>query len=125
MLADASSDDGLALCHLAEELNDILRLDDILGVLERERVLGLPSVDLFIPIRKAGEILRRALVAGLVEKLIETGEGVFEIAQDRQADGFVFVDLGVVDVDVDDFPVFAEFLHLAGDAIIEAHADSE
>ena len=103
----------------------MLRLDDILGVLERERVLGLPGVDLFIPIRIAGEILRRAFVAGLIEELVEARQGVFEIAQDRETDGFVFVDLGIVDVDVNDFAVFAEFLDLACDAVVEPHADGE
>ena len=125
VLTHAGGDDRLAFRHLMQESDDMLWLDGILGVLEAERVLLFPAIDLGIPIRIARVVFGYALLAGLIQDFVEAAEGVFEIAEDRQANGLVFVDLGIVDVDVNDGSVLTEFLHLAGHAVIETHADGE
>src|SRR5579862_4297617 len=126
VLADACGDDGFAFGHLVQEADDVLRLDDGVGVLEGEREAPFPAGDLFIPAGEAAEIAGAgAFVAGFRQQFVEPGEGVFHVAQDGEADDFVLVDLRVVDVDVDDGPVLGEFLDLAGDAVVEADADGQ
>ena len=125
MLAHAGGDDGVALGHLIQQPDGVLGLDDFLGVVERERVLLLPVPDLGVPVRVGPEIGFDPGFAGLLQELIEAAQRVFDVAEDRQSDDLVLVDLGVVDVDVDDRAVFGELADLAGDTVVEPHADGQ
>ena len=42
-----------------------------------------------------------------------------------QMHGLVLVDLGRIDIDMNDRAVFAELLDFAGDAVVEPHAEGE
>ena len=103
-----------------------MRLDEIIRVFVAERLLFFPSGDFVIPRLEAFEFVAfDALEAFLGEEFVGALEGVFDVAQDGQRDDFVFVQLGVVDVDVDDRAVLGEFLHLAGHAVVETNSDGE
>ena len=53
------------------------------------------------------------------------GQAIFQIAENGQFDKLVFVQFRIVDVDVNDGAVFAELLHLPGDAIVKPHSNGE
>ena len=63
--------------------------------------------------------------AGHFQQLIEAFEGLLDVGLDGEFDVFVFINFRVVDVDVDDGAVLAEFLHLAGHAVVEADAEGQ
>ena len=56
---------------------------------------------------------------------VQAGQRVLDVADDRQVRLAVLVELGRVDVDVDDRAVLAELLELAGHAVVEAHPEGE
>ena len=133
MLADAGGQDGFAAGQLVEHLDDHLRQDDfvlravemILHVLRfqhlighaiAKRRLGFPLGDLLLP---CGEFFLQWPLADHVGQLLER---VANLAHHRQGDLAVFVDLRRVDVDVDNGAVLAEFLDLAGHAVVKPHA---
>ena len=58
----------------------------------------------------------------LVHQLHQILQGLADIGDDRQMSHLVLVDLGRIDVDVDDLAVLGELADLAGDAVVEAHA---
>lgn len=120
VLADACGDDGFAVGEFAEGLDDELWGDAVGVFFVGEGVGAAPGVDLVEPGLEgfAGSVF------GL-DDLVEAGEGVADVAEDGEVDGFVFVEFGGVDVDVDDGAVFAEFGDFAGDAVVEADADGE
>ena len=55
----------------------------------------------------------------------EAGQHVLRVADDRHLDGDVLADLGRVDVDVDDPRVRRVGPDVAGDPVVEAHADRD
>ena len=65
------------------------------------------------------------LASDAIEFLVKAGERILHITEDGEFHGPVLIDLGVVDVDVDDRSVLAELLHLAGHAVVETDADSQ
>ena len=65
-----------------------------------------------------------AVIAGLDAGVDGVEEG-FDVGVDGDVGGLVLVDLGGVDIDVDDAPVLAELGDLAGDAVVEPDADGE
>ena len=52
-------------------------------------------------------------------------EDLLEVADEGDVDADVFVDLGGVDLDVDLFCVGSVVGEVAGDAVVEAHAEGE
>ena len=61
----------------------------------------------------------------LGEEGFEGLEDLFEVADEGYVDFDVFVDFGGVDVDVDFFGVGGVVREVAGDAVVEAHAEGE
>ena len=62
---------------------------------------------------------------GRFDHLDQFAEGVFHIAMNGQLHVFVLVVLGAVEINVHDGAGLAEFLHLAGHAVIKPHAKGE
>ena len=97
----------------------VLRLQHLVGHAIAERRFGLPAGDLLLPL---GEFfLQRSLIDHVGELL----ERVTDLADHRQGDLAVLVDLGRVDVDVHDGAVLAEFLDLTGHAVVEPDAKGQ
>ena len=136
MLADAGGDVGLALGHVIKRLDDHLLQDDFaflaahvvnhvvaVGNLGRDAVgegrFLLPFGDL----REPGGVL--LLDGALGNELVEAGQGVLDVADDGEVGLAVLVQLGGVNVNVDNGAVLAEFLELAGHAVVKAHAERE
>ena len=124
MLADAGGHVEVGVLGEFVEL-----FDDELGgdegrvlVLVGHRGILFPLGDLGVP---SGVALAAFLVAGLVEEEVKFGEGEFDVGLDGEADELIFINFGVVDVDVDDGAVLAEFFDFAGDAVVEADAEGE
>ena len=122
MLADFGGDVGVAvLGQLVEPLDRVLRLDDLVGIAEGERVLRPPCADLLPP------GLQRLLVGNDRARAPQPHhvlEHMRAIADDRQIDLDVLVDRGRVDVDVDLLRARREGVEPAGDAVVEARADA-
>lgn len=125
VLADAGGDDGVAAGKAVKFFDNELGLDCFGVAVVGEGVILFPLIDLVIPIGVAVEVGRGALEAAAFEEEVKAAEGVADVGEDREADGFILIELGVVDVDVDDGSVLAKFFDFAGDAVIEADADSE
>ena len=136
VLADAGGQDGLAAGQLVKHLDDHLWQDDLaLGAGEMilhvlgphhlvgdpvaEWCLGFPAGDLFLP---RGEFLLQRPLADHVGQALKR---VADLADHRQGDLAVLVDLRRVDVDVDNRAVLAEFLDLASHAVVKPYAKSE
>ena len=68
---------------------------------------------------------RRALVAGARQHRVEPRKRDLDVGDDWQPHHLVLVDLGRVDVDVDNRAVLGEFLDLASHAVVKAHAERE
>ena len=60
-----------------------------------------------------------------LDDLVELAKGILDVGNDRDVDDFVLVELGGIDVDVDDEAVLGEGRHLPGDPIVEANAEGE
>ena len=92
------------------------------GILER---LGFaPVVDLPHPIGVA-TAAHEVRVRIFAEHRIDLLQSVAHIAVNRHVSELVLVNLGGVDVDVDDLAVLGELGELAGDAVVEADAEGE
>src|SRR5258708_29628019 len=122
VLSDTGSDDRLTFSHLIQKLDDVLRLDDVLGISKVERIALLPGLDLFVPGTMESEICRLALMAGLGEQTIQFLQRVLDIPVDRQLDHLIFVQFREVNIDMNDRAVLSKFLHFAGDSIIKTNA---
>ena len=117
VLADTGRDDRVALGEFVENFYRLLG-NDVFTLLVAERVILHPRRDLGVP----------RLVVGRSElrgEFVEAGEGVFDVARDRELDALVLVVLGSVDVDVDDLGGNGEFIGVAGDAVVEACGEAE
>jgi len=64
-------------------------------------------------------------VASALDQLIELGEDAADVTDQGDGDLDILADGGGIDVDVDDLRPGGELAHLAGDAVIEAHADGD
>ena len=100
-----------------ECLDGLLGKDARIRRVEGIRILFLPLGDPRVP---RGEIGRRRL-----DDRVELAERGLDVRHDRHVDEFVLVDLGRVDVDVDDEPVLGEGLDLARDTVVEPHAHGD
>ena len=125
MLAHSCSDDRIPLGQFHQEFNHMLWLDSIRCVLVAERMILLPFVDLLVPSRETGVPILDRLAAGSVELLVKARKGILHITKDREFYSAVLIDFRVINVDVDDRAVLAEFLHLAGHAIVETDTDGK
>ena len=79
-----------------------------------KRLVALPRLALLHPRRN---ILRR------FDDLVELGERIFHVAANRNMRWLVLVQLRGIDIHMHDLAVLAELFHLAGDAIVEPHAE--
>ncbi len=57
--------------------------------------------------------------------MIRSCKAVAQVAADREVGDLVLVDLRRIDVDVHDLAVLGELADLAGDAVVEAHAEGQ
>ena len=125
MLAHTCGDDCLALGQLHEEFDHILGLDGIGRVLVTEGVILLPLGDLLVPGRETGMTGLHGLVSSALKLLVEARKGILHIPKNGKLHRLILVDFGVIDVDVDDRSVLAEFLYLPGDAVVKADANRQ
>ena len=136
VLADTSGDDGIAagefVKHLDRHLwqddffllavkviNHVLRRDHLLGNAIAEGRLGFPFCNLVLP---DVEFFRDR---PFTQQFVQAAQRVFDVADNRQMRRLVFVEFGRIDIDVHDSACLTELFHLAGHAIIEAHAKGE
>ena len=125
VLAHTRGDDRVAFGQLVQKPDRVLRLNHIFRVVEREGEPLLPLVDLVVPCRERLVLARGAPDARLFKEHVQTGQRILHIAQDRQFDDLVLVDLGVVDVDVDNRPVLRKLADLAGHTVVKPHPDGQ
>ena len=114
MLADVGGDDGFAFGELVELVDDLLHAEAALLFVGEGEFLFV-GVEVLEPLG-GGEFFDEG------EEVTEDGFGV---ALDGDVDLDHFVELGGVDVDVDEFGVAAEHVGFADDAVVEAGADVE
>ena len=136
MLADARRNDGLAFGQLIQKLDrhlgqdylgrlavqviaHVLRFEHFLGDEIAKRGPRLPFRNLFVP--GIEPLPDRALG----NHLVQAAECKTNIAFDRQLHATILVVLGLIDVDMNDRSVLAEFVHLAGDAVVKPNAKGE
>ena len=118
VLADVGDDDGLALGGAPDVVDDVRGVEvavvgQVLDVADRG--VALEIVDVADPLRAVARLDARQQVL----------ERLAQIADEADVDADVLVDLGRVDVDVDLLGVERVGLEVAGDAIVEAHAEGE
>ena len=65
------------------------------------------------------------LVSGALEFPVKADQCILYVAQNRQFHGTVFVDLRIVDVDVNNGAMLAELLHLAGHPVIKPDTNGQ
>ena len=116
VLADARRHQEVALGQLRELVDDVLRHDRVVALVVGHRVGRAPGVDLL----RATRASRRGSTRGLIACRNDLTSVL--IADVR---GLVLVDLGGVDVDVDDLAVLGELAELAGHAVVEPDAEGE
>ena len=118
MLPDVGHDDRAALGRAPDVVNHVRRIEvaivgEVLDVADRR--VSLELVDVAQPRRaRAGHHAREQVL-----------EHLAEIADDADVNLDVLADLGRVDVDVHLARVGGVGLEVAGDAIVEAHAEGE
>ena len=126
VLPHPGGQDSLAFGQFVKLLDDVLRLDGVVRVGVTEGLRFFPGGDFVIPWLEAVEFVAfDPLEAFFGQEFVEAFEGILHVAEDRESDHLVFIQFGVVDVDVDDRSMFREFFHFAGHAVVEAHADGE
>jgi hypothetical protein len=117
MLSDSHRNDGVLLPGKPpQRANRVLLQNSGVRFVVLERLLFLPLEAFFDP---AGNILRR------LDDPIQLIERVFHIAADGDVRRLVLVELGSVDVNVDDLAMLAELLHFSRHAIVEPHAQGD
>ena len=77
---------------------------------------------LALPLGNAGKPLRILL---RLRRFIERGEHLLHVGDNAQIGGFVLVDFGVVDVDVNDLRPDGERLRIPGHAVVKAGAERD
>lgn len=121
MLAHAGADDGVLVRRLAVEfLNHGLRSDVALAVFIGEGVLFLPAFDRLEPFRRTGEAGGFAFPPLPCQGRVENAEGVLHVGADGMGDFFVFVNLGRVNVNVDDSGVRTEHADGSRHTVVKA-----
>ena len=125
VLADAGGDDRLALGQLVEKLDDVLRLD-LPSVSLNAAGTSLPFLDRLVPLGEApvaaGGV---ALPTRLGEQGVEPVSAFFTSAMiGRRTTLFLLISLASMSMWTM-VPCSANFLHLAGHAVVETHAHGE
>ena len=113
VLAHAHADDGFAVCHIAEQSDGLLRADPLL-FRHRVREVCLQSPAVFTPF---------TMPPGLHCDQLRKRRP--DLGTDRQDNGLVLVQLGSVNVDMDDLAVPDELADHAGYTVIESHPQCE
>ena len=121
VLADVGDDDGLVASGGLRFAPDVV--DDVRGV----EVAVVGKVD---DVADGGvafrvDLARARWVGSFREQRQEVFEDFFEVADQGYVGADVLVDLGGVDLDVDLFCVLRVVGEVAGDAVVEAHAEGE
>ena len=117
VLADADGDHRIAIVRELPQFADGVLLQDAGEVfVVVERFFLLPRLALLDPV---GNVL------GRFDDLVQLGERVLHVAAHGDVGRLVLVQLGGIDIDVDDLAVLAEFFDLAGDAVVEPHAEGD
>ena len=136
VLPHAGGDVGIAVGEVVKHLDNHL-LEDDFGFLALEVVLHVVAVgDLggdgvveggfllpFVDLREPRRVLLGDGAAG--DHGIEAREGVFDVADDGEVGLAVLVELGGVNVHMNDGALLAKLFELAGHAVVEAHAEGE
>ena len=122
VLANARGDNGLSLGQAAELLNDLLGHDASGDGSVGEGIFFSPPFNLFAPL---GPSFGKMGVGTAGEKLVQAFEGEADIGQDGQSDDLILVELGSIDIDVNDGGSFGELGNFSRDAVIEANAESK
>ena len=118
MLPDVGHDDGVA-AGLAPEVVDHVRGVEVPAV---GQVLDVADGRIALQVRDAREPL--GVLAGWHDGH-ELGENLRQVADERHVDLDVLVDLGGIDLDVDLLRVRRIGLEVAGDTVVEPHAERE
>ena len=114
VLAHVGGDDGFAFGELVELVDDLLHAQAALFFVAEGEFLFV-AVEVGEPVF-GGEFF---------DERQEVAESGFGVAFDGDVDLDHFVELGSVDVDVDEFGVAAKHVGFADDAVVEAGADVE
>ena len=118
MLAHPDGDDCVALGGQPRQLRDRLLGEDAgIGGVVGKRVFPLPFRDPFVP--------RPEIGGGGLDDFVELAKGLLDVGDDRDVDDLVLVELGRIDIDVDDEAVLGEGRHLSRHPIVEADAEGE
>ena len=121
MLADISRDDCLTICKAVQLVDHSLRLDHLAVVVNKERMLALPRVDLVKPGFTIRDLFARFNLS------LELGKHLLEhhasISDYRNLGLYVLADARWININVNDLCLARELIQLAGDAIIEACPD--
>ena len=119
MLTHTHGDQRILVDRLLPELRDgSLRQDVFRVVLERQRILVPPFVDLLPPVIDLW-------LVGFGEAIANLGEKLLHVAHDGDVSFLVLVHLRWIDVDMDDLAVLGELIELAGHTIIEPHTQGD
>ena len=118
VLTHAHGHDCVAVGREPGEFGDrVLRQDAREFGVVGERILPLPLSDPGAPLGERG--------SRLLHDLIESVQRVLDVGHDRHVNDLVLVDLGGVDVDVNDESMLGELAHLPRDPVVEADADGD
>jgi hypothetical protein len=118
VLTHAGRHDGVVRCVVSQHVDHILRFEGTaLMLLEDQRILRLPVLELGVPI-----VEWRPLPLGLVgaDGLDQLLDDSATVTHDRHVGTSDLAQLRRVDIDMDDLGVGGEGAHLAGDTIVEA-----
>ena len=125
MLADVGGNDGLAAGEPVDLAHHMLRFDFAGGYFGRERMLGLPGLNLASPFGARRRILLTALRRQFLQNLVQFFEHSLHVADDRQIGRAILADFRRIDIHVDHLGMRREGRQTAGDSIVKAHAQSD
>ena len=118
MLPHTRRDDRLPVVCLIPQFRDGMLLQNAIELLVVvERIFGLPLQALIDP---GGNFFFPR-----TDDLLQFGQGVLDVADNRNVRGFVLVQLRGIDVDVHDLGMLGKRLQFAGHAIVKPHADRQ
>src|ERR1700677_1157769 len=108
--------------QLIKPLHRVLRLDDLLGIAEAERVARPPTLDRAPPFGKRGGLRLMRASAPYPDHIFQHMRA---IAHDPEIDFDVLVDRGWINIDVDLPRLRREGVKASCNAIVKARADAE
>ena len=122
VLSDIGADDALAAGDVPQLLDDLLGLDVLRILLEREALPAAPAVNHAPPVRVRRAVL---LYAELVSRLKELPEDNLAGSDDRDVGPDGLGDRGRIDVDMDNLGVRAELRDVVRDAVSKPRSDGK